>query len=335
MSENILYKFAKDLSQLYAKIRVKDVEACFLKVAQFLDSEVESFLQKAAQLNYKSSLQNPVVLDTLILLNRLKKTYVAGIDASAFVRDFMNDPKLTPYIPTIASLREAANSNDFAILSPYKNILDASRHIPDVNAATGTIAQDVRNLDTSFREEMDVKINKPYSEEPIRSTKKPNKKEKIDLLLRYLLNRFSKELASSLEQTGQIDVLGIAEDDNVLRDPMRIINTIAPNYPPANIASLIKQAKNIVKEILPYTDPSRYDYVYNYIKGQLMLWAGEISFKDYTTFMYHSKLNFHTFLNKDSAPDETEPFEINKNAWKTSNTLILLSTILYTLGSKT
>ena len=66
-----------------------------------------------------------------------------------------------------------------------------------------------------------------------------------------------------------------------------------------------------------------------------MLWAGEISFKDYTTFMYHSKLNFHTFLNKDSAPDETEPFEINKNAWKTSNTLILLSTILYTLGSKT
>ena len=241
MNENILYSFAKDLSQLYSRIKVRDVENCFVKVAQALDVEVEKWLHKAVQLNMKSRLKKPEVLDTLILLNKLKKNYPAGMSYSEFTIAFINDPKkenLKFFLPIILTLRDAASGEDFAILSPYVGILEATRNmklmegegkeespISDIGADIGTFREDLNTLDSAFREDLNRAMTRPYSD-PISTKKKMTRKEKLYGLLNYLVRRFGSEVSMAFEETGQIDLIGITENDMVLRDPVKIMETM-------------------------------------------------------------------------------------------------------------
>ena len=329
MSENILYKFAKDLSRLYAKIQVKDVENCFIKVAQFMESEIEDWLSKAIQQNYKSSLQNPKVLDTLVLLARLKKTYSGGMSNSEFVKVFINDTKLTSYVPMIVSFREAANSNDFAILAPYKGFLDAPQNIPDrYPSDTAIITHDLSSLDNMFRQEMAHKVNQPY-EEFTETNKKIGKKEKIGGLLQYLSRRFSAEISTAFESIGQIDVVGIADNPIAIRDPISIIKKMFPDYPPENIPMLVKEANAIVKEILKVSDPQYYDYVFNYVKNRIMQNAAVISKQQFNQFTYESRLKL-----QEQDVGQMDTLDVPPTSWTFSYVLILLSMVLYILATK-
>lgn len=341
MSENILYKFAKDLSQLYTKIQTKSAEQCFLRVAQALESEVEKWLARAIQLDTKSSLSKPEVLDTLVLLAKLKKSYPGGIDSGELSKYFINDPKLRFFLPTIVAFREIANSSDLAILSPYRAILDSSAHMSMLvgESDVASVRSDLTQLDNSFRDDLNRKVNKPYDDNYAPTSRRTvPKKEKIALLLNYLTRRFTEEISLAFEESGQFDIVGLTEDSNVLRDPQNLIRTMFPDYPPQNISTHIRRANEIVKQISKHIDMSDYDYAYNYIKAQIMLLSGEISSKDYGNFMYQSKLNMpNMYVNQGGEDGEmanTDPFMVGASAWQTPQTLILLSIVLYILGSK-
>lgn len=336
MSENILYKFAKDLSQLYAKTLLKEVEKCFVKVAQSLDSEVEKWLTKAVQLNYKASLQKPIVLDTLILLTRIKNSYPSGISRPEFLKVFINDASMKAFLPTIVSLRDISDSGDYAILSPYKSIFDSSRNMTYASAETGAVTHDVQTLDGLFRNDLNNKINKAYEDDVAGSRKSISKKEKTGLLLNYLIRRFSEEISIAYEEIGQIDPLGLVDDSSILRDPQKIL-TMYPQYPKLNIPIIVDMAKKIVKDIANYNEPQYYDYVYNYIRNKIMLYAYSISKEQFEEFMYQSSLGMHMKENVhdvSDTPKGLKPIDVDPASWKRDQSLIMLSCVLFVLGTK-
>lgn len=332
MSDNILYKFAKDLSQLYSKVRIKDIEDCFLKIAQSLDFEVENWLSQAIRQDYKRSLKKPEVLDTLILLARLRKSYAAGIDSGEFVKIFINDSKLKFFIPIITAIREVSNSNDFAILSPYKNILNASQNLLNSNPDTSAISSDLSSLDRMFREEMNRKVNKAYEDNAVETKKKITKKERISGLLHYLTRRFSEEISIAFESTGQIDIAGIADDPLAIRNPVLIIKKMFPDYPPQNIPGIKEDAESIVKDIIKYSDPQYYDYVFNYVRNRIMNNYAIISDDQFNEFNYEAGLKFYAI--QDDENEEAKTIDVPTSSWSLHYVLILLSMVLYILGTK-
>jgi len=326
MNDNILYRFAKDLSQLYATTRVKGIENCFIRVAQFLDTQVEEWIAKAVSNGYKSSLQKPETLDTLVLLARLKKTYPAGLDASEFVKNFLFDSKLKFFVPVIASFREAANTNDLAILSPYRNILESSRNVSDNNPDSGKISQDLKKLDATFREEIARKVDSAY-DDGSSPARKFTKKEKIGNLLQYLSQRFSQEISIAFEETGKIDVVGISDNPVAIRDPISIIQKMFPSYPKENIPGIINDAKIMVKEIIKIAEPQYYNYIYNYIRNKAMK-GYAISKDQFNEFKYKSGLKFNM------TNDDDTQIDVHPDAWGIGYILIFISMVLYILGTK-
>lgn len=339
MSENILYKFAQDLSRLYLQTQSKQIESHFVKMAQALDVEVEKWLSKANHQNYKASLSHPEVLDLLIIFAKLKNTYPSGMSMSEMTKFFMSEEKYKHFLITIVALREIVATNDYAILAPYRNLIPATQGMGMGlgSSDTAAIRNDIEMLDNQFREELNQKLNKPLEQDTLTTKqKKVTKREKIILLLNYLSQRFSEEIGTAFEQMGKFDTLGFAENSRALGDPGKLILKMFPSYPPENISIHVNRAKEIVRDISRYVDASDYDYVYNYIKAQLMSSAGHISQKTYDNFMYNSGLNRgKEYLDPGEIHEiESEPFVVHPNAWTVPQTLITLSIILYLLGSK-
>lgn len=339
MSGNILYTFAKDLSQLYSKIQVKDVEAHFVRIAQTFDVEVEKWLAGAVQLNTKASLQKPEVLDTLIILARLKKSYPAGMSYSEFAKAFFNDPKLKFFLPIILAIRDAASGQDFAILSPYLGILEATRNMnfidEDSNIIStdvGTVQHDLHSLDTSFRDDLNRKLNKSYESDYITTNKRMTKKERLSGLLNYLTRRFASEVNMAFEEAGIIDVIGISEDDSVLRDPAKIMETMYPNYPKNNTSLMVKEAQEMAKFSVRNSDIYHYDLVYNTIKAKIMYMSASMSRQDYHKFMYESNLQTHNI--GDEPSEESDSINVPSSSWLIPQNLMFLSITLYVIASK-
>ena len=111
---------------------------------------------------------------------------------------------------------------------------------------------------------MEKKINRPYDDDISSSKKKISKKEKIGNLLHYLIRRFSDEIITDNERNGEVDIFGLTDDVNVLRDPIKVIKTIAPGYSSASLSPLVNIGKEIVKEIMPMAEPANYDYIFNH-----------------------------------------------------------------------
>ena len=336
MSENILYKLAKDLSQLYAKTKIKSIENCFIKIAQALDSEVKDWLSKAVKLGYKSSLKNPFVLDALIQLTHLKES-TPGITAAIFVKMVMEEDKngkpnpLKQFLPVFISFREIANSTGSAILSPYKSVLDATSNMSN-GANTASIAQDIKTLDNMFRSELDKKINSPFEDDMLNSKKKMTKKEKLGNLSHYLKRRFSEEISLAYEKIGELDTVGFTNEPSLLGDPAQIATKMFPTYrSKASLDILGERAIKIAKDILNLPDLQDYDYVYNYLKNRVMLSASIIDKDQVTDFEYKHGLGSNTGEEK---PSETNGIEVEPQSWTVSHPVILLSMVLYILGTK-
>lgn len=335
MNKNILYKFAKDLSQLYANVRINKIEDHFIKVAQALDSEVEKWLLKSVQLDLKSSLLKPEVLDTLILLSRLRKTYSSGMNTSELVKVFTSDSKLRFFLPIIIALREIASSGNYAILSPYRSILDASQtmSISAGGSDVGSITQDITLIDNQFREEIDRKLNRSFEEESISTkSKKVTKKEKLGLLLTYLTKRFAEEIVLAFEENGQIDTIGLTESEMVLRDPRKIMENMFPNYSIGRMPFLVKYATALANSSVKTLDPQYYDHVYNDIKTQIMYLSSTITLQQYNKYRYDAMLRLHT-----TEPDnfsETDNIKTQSSVWLYPQNLLMLSITLFMIGSK-
>lgn len=343
MNDNILYRFAKDLSQLYAKTQIRGIEDCFIKVAQALESEVEEWLSKAITLGYKSNLKKPEVLDTLKLLSSLKKQYPAGISAPEFIKVFVNDATsgsgssiaqggLKFFTSIIVALRQIANSGNYAILSPYKGILDASINIPSASGAdVATIDQDIITLDKLFRDDMERKVNSVY-DDTVPTKRKTSKKEKMAGMLNYLTRRFGEEISIAYEQIGQIDAAGLTEDPLTLMNPVKIIKTLFPSYPPENIRRLFEKSNVISKEAMKFTDPQYYDYVYNYVRNSVFKEAAFITKDQYNEFKYDSVFMLQSLQGGEA--EEMESIKVDPKYWTASYVLILLSMVLYSIAKK-
>lgn len=333
MSDNILYKFAKDLSQLYACTRNKKIEDFFLKIAQSFEMEFENWLSRIIQTDVKSSLQAPEVLDTLVFLTKLKKSYPSGITVS----DLMFDPKKSSFIPLMQSFLNISTSQDFAVLSPFKVLLESTRNMSITGGDPineSNYLSSLKTLDTMFRDHVERITNKPYDDAPV-SKRKITKKEKFANLLHYLTRRFSEEISLAYEEIGELDTLGIATNPNILADPIKIVGELFPDYPSSSMSYMANLARSIVKKISSYTEMEYRDYVYNYIRSEIMLHAAKISYDDMAMFLYQYSLKFRTKANEDiNESDETQAFNIDPTIWKEAYSLILLSCVLYILGTK-
>lgn len=334
MSENILYRFAKDLSQLYAKTRLKLVEDLFVKIAQAHEEELEKWLLKANQTNIKMSLNNPEVFDAIFTLAKIRKAHPAGISVPEFSTLILNDPSILRHAPMFIALKQIANGNDFAVLNPFKNILSAGLEgfsdTSGVPIDMGSTLETINLLDTMFREYLDQLIEKTYDDSnPSSKKKKLTKKEKVINLLSYLVRRFSDEISFAYDQTGKIDSVGLADS---LNDPKKILQIMYPNMPKHTLELLVEKARKVVNEAIKYTDPDHYDMAYNLVKAEVMLHSAYISRQEYNNYLYEHNMT----LQRLNVPEYEESNKINTppEAWNFPQSIVFLSIVLYFIGSK-
>jgi hypothetical protein len=333
MSENILYSFVKDLGQLYANTHIEGIECHFVKIAQTFEAEAEKWIQKAVQLGTKATLSNPAIIDTLVLLLRMKQKYPSGISTGEMVKVFSDD-KLKFFLPMILALREAFDSGNYAILAPFQGFFDATRqHMSMGMGSAPDVKADIELLDRQFRDELNRQVNRPYEEDAITpSKKKLNRGEKIGMLLSYLTKRFAEEISIAFEEGGQIDTIGLAENDMVLRDPKKVMETMFPNFPPYRVPSLAKQAKEMANTAIKTIDPKYYDYVFNEIRSKIMYVSADITPQEYNAFRYKSMLSLHTVDQGEFT--ETSGVNVSHSVWTQPENMLLLTLTLFFIGSQ-
>jgi len=226
-------------------------------------------------------------------------------------------------------------------MSPYTSILEATRNmsfvkdepmdVSNIGSDIETVRQDLTFLDSLFREYLDNKINKQYDDSSFSPSKKPTRKEKIYGLLNYLTHRFAAEVSIAFEEGGQIDLIGITENDSVLRDPSKIMSIMYPNYPKSNIPLIVKSAKDLATFAVKNSDPFHYDLVYYTIKSKIMFLSASISTQEYYSIVYKTNLQLHTV---DDSGSEGIDFNVPSSVWLIPQNLMLLSITLYVIGSK-
>jgi len=330
MNGNILYRLAKDLSQLYASTRIKLIEDLFIKVAENVDFEIREWLVREIKIGKtKSTLQNPEILDAFLLLENLKQNYPAGIATS----ELMFHDKARPFIPILMAMREIASTVNPTILVPYRNILDATQNMKGLTGIgdSSSVRSDIEKLEKSFVEYENIRLNKPFEGESITTPpKKLSKNEQLRIRLTSLTVRFAEEISSAFSATGQLDLAGISENPDVLRDPAKIRDTMFPvgskdEIPGSSFFILSKMAKEIIK------DAPKYRYSFNFIRLSVLSSAGAISDDVLEQYVYQAHV---ALASGEEVLEEIPVIPVSNEVWSDSSVLMLLSITLYALSTK-
>lgn len=319
MNKNKLYsEFVKDLQQLYCKTKNTKIESSYIKMAALLGhSFIEWLNDKNSQKSISQKIKNEEVYNTLKFLAQILQSGGGKIDKPYVVRAVTNDTYIISVIISLSSiLNDVRVSN---ILLPFRGVIDEINKIFHIE--TKNTAEDQKVIDAKNNNVLNgvLSIYKFYEESDIGEEISVEKKKKISLydkrfgIMRYLLNRFSRDLSAAALSSGLKEISNkfdsgiLAKNANSGIGRMIEINPLS-SYQYHTVIKMVDSAWNS-------PDPKYYDYNHDNIQLNLLRSAESIGSEDFYKIYEKYEENKDPLLNisSDKIPGIDSLGKINNN----------------------
>jgi 5'(3')-deoxyribonucleotidase len=296
MSKNTIYNInslKKDLLSLYLESQNTCYEDLFYKVANVHNVKIKKWIGNREKAILKK-ITNPNVFYALKLLNNFSQSQGDSAPIQSII-SFFADDKHSKYIPVILQFFNLLNDPSVSfILSPFQNIiskfnifssdediLNTEEVKSDLLIIATDIAKNTKDLDTPTDE---IKH------------RKSTKKIAILEVFRDLLQLFSREIGNAFINNGYEELGKEVLNKGILANPTIIIPKIDGEINITNTSTdkALEYAKSIMKNIDP-ADSYKY---YNYLRNEIMAFAGIISSEELFQYTVDKKrkLDFSDFM---------------------------------------
>jgi len=356
-SKNLL-SLSNDLRDLYCRTKNSKIENLFIRVAQENDDQFIKWLSSNKKI--KSQLDNPEVLETLVVLSSLRKKYpsqptIENPSPALFGKEDVvksvwdqSISRRTPHILAFSSLINDRRVS--SILEPFKDIilkyaetLSTTRN--PVNPSD--IINDLLKIEEAYRRDIEDKIDRPYDDfaglDAVRPKKETRQQKKFKLFT-YLFRRFSEEIYGAANRAGNPFLANKIKGEGVLADPVSLAQILKGQSIPYQ---MLKEAERLAKTVLKNLDENRHEFNYEAIKMGVMMFAGTMSSDQLMNF-YNQKrkeeskelVSLLSDEDKDEAEAEESPIAslpVQDKQWINPRALQMISAVLYFLyrASKT
>lgn len=323
MEKYIYNSLKNDILTLFASIRHPELENLYIKLAEETELQpTQEIFSKWLSGNKKirSLLSNTSVYDAFLLLLDLRSRYPGGISHSELIKEFMNRGS-SGQSTLISFANYLSNPDVKSILEPFSDIL----------VTTTKFMKSVEQRDILG----DLKIIKNQFEEYLRKgsekTKPLDKKRSIHQkrndMYRYLLNRFSIELANA---ANSVNLPDLAEKFNsgMLSKPIPIGLGRYIEFNPISVDNA-RTAKIMAEHVWKYCDSQWNNYNHDIIELTFLSKVGSISKEDF----YRLRIEYEQNVNKEAGDGmNIENIVIDKRL--DSNYIYMLSMLFVFLESK-
>ncbi len=298
MNNNNLYKYSKDLRDLYVKTKNHDIENLFIKVSETYVDNFQKWLGSNKSKIVKSTLNNPEVFDALLILRSMKFKYPVNISIPDII-NYFDKSKYASLFPILISFTKIQDEAVESVLAPYQNILSViSSFNSETEMSLDSIKQDLITIYESFIEFVELKgKEKGGIEKPAKQTKK----DKKILMFSELLRKFTSEIQGAAMRSG-LDDFANALNNGIL-PKYEEMNKYVPMAPIDTY--MWNEADRILKAILKNLN-GNFDVNYNFIKERCMYFVSLISTKELNE-LYNRRqkqTDFSSFMDLENLPDE-------------------------------
>ena len=267
--------FTDDVLDLYCRTKISEVESVFIKLANVEPDPFWKWLLKNNRV--RQSLINSSVYDALDILSHIRSIFSYGqpIDKSTVVRTLNSNAKNMKTMPVILAMNNLVDNNEVKdILQPYRDIIEmigSFMSSKDNPLNENDIIQDLNTIKNLY---FKSNVQEKTSEED--KVKETIPQKRINML-RYLLTRFSDDIANAAASSGMSE-LAAAAKSGILAKPFNVgLNKYIKfeNFDTSKIKNCERLAEYILKK--PQYEFRWGDHNHDTIEMELMKYVGALT----------------------------------------------------------
>lgn len=314
----------KDLQKLSKSIKLKSISNRIDLIAMNFDSSFIQWIKGAGSKDLLNFISNPVVIESIKFLIKIKEDHPEGVSKADFVKYFVGSDN-SKYLPTILSFTEINKSGEISVLRTFSDILDKTDVFDSVGYAnTESVKNDLLLVEQQFK---DALINRPPGGKTVLD-KKLTKNEKKKRLFYYLIDNVSNKLSNVLTNFGFDEIANkIKGDRTFLVDSSALLESklVSVNK---DYTVITLQAQKVAKTILKRLEPSDNEYNYNLLVNSAMKFNNQMESSEYDRFFYQ------LMMQQAKGEFSIERFNFEDKNWIHPNFVAFVSLVLIMIMSQ-
>lgn len=258
------------------------------KFASTLESEFMEWINSPCSKRILSDLSEPIVMEALRFLSRIKEKHPEGISKTKLGMEFIQ-ANSSKYVAPLLSLAKIYQEQGSIILKPFAQIFSNSDIFPQESKKeqinTTSVKETVRQIENAFKDYLAAKVKDPSAKQISTKKQRLTKREKQKRLFLHLVEEFNNEMVSILNYGGLNEIAdAVASDKMFFLDVNKLKKMRLTDSIDYDRSHMVRQAEDVAKTILKRIEPEDYEYNYNLLINSAMWFNMNMSDEDYNRF---------------------------------------------------